>query len=222
MMAAAREIAAIELKLGSCASTSCTAAKMAIQARMLFCKWQSWQVIAYACSRDFPAVTMYTMSTPTSTTSCNGITIHSPNFSPNASCPSSWYRSNRLPGTASCISTICQSVKRVTTHETKSANTPGPLERKNAHKINPQPQVPRDICILISPCDIYNQSLAHPRPEGLSELVPTIFIRTHRGTIASILLPYSDHELTWCVVTDNRFTTFAAHHPLSSKWLVRV
>ncbi|KAJ0433201.1 hypothetical protein HanRHA438_Chr17g0810081 [Helianthus annuus] len=50
------------------------------------------------------------MHTPTSTTNCCGTTMYRPSFSPKACCPSSWYRSNRFPGTISCISTICHNV----------------------------------------------------------------------------------------------------------------
>ncbi|KAJ0826065.1 hypothetical protein HanRHA438_Chr17g0810061 [Helianthus annuus] len=46
----------------------------------------------------------------TSTTNCCGTTMYRPSFSPKACCPSSWYLSNRFPGTISCISTICHSV----------------------------------------------------------------------------------------------------------------
>ena len=68
------------------------------------------------------------MFTPTSTISCCGTTIHRPSFSPKACWPNSWYRSNRFPGTISCISTICQRVYKVTIHDIISTAIPGPLK----------------------------------------------------------------------------------------------
>jgi hypothetical protein len=75
---------------------------------------------------------MYTMLRPTSTTSCCDTTIQRPSFSLNACRPSSWYRSNRFPGTHSCISTICHSVYTMMTHDRTSTVTPTPLGIENS------------------------------------------------------------------------------------------
>ena len=89
MTAAAKETPAMELKLGSWAKTKWTDAKIMIQnVRLIFghdSHTKSWNFI-----NEVPPVTMYTMSTPTSTINCWGTTIHNPSFSPNACCPSSW------------------------------------------------------------------------------------------------------------------------------------
>nr|GMD33568.1 hypothetical protein CK203_077047 [Ipomoea batatas] len=88
---------------------------------------QEGQMVSWNFLSEVPPVTMYTMFTPICTISCCGTTTYSPTFSPNAYCPSSWYRSSLFPGSGSCISTICHSVYSVITHDIASAATPGPL-----------------------------------------------------------------------------------------------
>ena len=100
---------------------------------------QPWQAKSWTFFNELPPVIMYTIFTPISTISCCGTTTHSPSRSPNACCPSSWYRSNRFPGTISCISTICHSVYSVIIHDSTITATPGPL-----NKIRVSPSISSD------------------------------------------------------------------------------
>ena len=126
MTAAAKDTPAMELKLGRCESTKWTEAKI-IMKKVNLIFLQLGHTVLWNFCNEVPPVTMKTMFTAISTTSCWGTTIYRPSFSPKAYWPSSWYLSKRLPGTISCISTICHSVYSVTIHERMSTVTPGPL-----------------------------------------------------------------------------------------------